>query len=43
MSGLRIYGGTALVHVPTEKGKLWTIDLKNASSLDMDLEIFTGS
>jgi len=27
---------------PEKREKLWTIDLKNASSLDMDLEIFTG-
>jgi hypothetical protein len=28
---------------PEETEKLWMIDLKNASSLDMDLEIFRGS
>jgi len=43
VSGLRIYGCTAFVHVPEKREKLWTLDLKNASSLDMHLEIFIGS
>jgi len=28
---------------PKKREKLWTIDLKNASLLDVDLELFTGS
>jgi hypothetical protein len=28
---------------PNRREKLWTIDLKIVSSLDMDLEVFTGS
>jgi len=37
---------TGVLHLfmsPKKSEKLWTIGLKNASSLEMDLEIFTGS
>jgi hypothetical protein len=43
VSGLRIYVCTAFVHVPKENRKALAIDLKKGSSLDMDLETFTGS
>ena len=37
---------TGVLHLrmsPKRSGNLWKIDLKTTSSLDMDLEIFTGS
>jgi hypothetical protein len=36
-------GALHLCMFPKKREKLWTIELKNASSLDMDLEMFTGS
>ena len=43
VSELRIYGCTAFCMSPKRREKLWRVDVKNASSLDMDLEILRAS